>query len=455
MDNDNKRLVTTYYNNVFIKGITLVALVVTIIVLLILAGITITVLFNEDGILNKANIAKIETRAATVEEEKNMWFTEVRLANALKTSAKTMDEKLEELLQQGFLTEEEVNQIKTSENNEVTIGSRTISFKIDYITEENPSTDKEGPIVTLEVNNITETSAVLTVNATDEESGLAEQDTYKYYLGEELIESSTTNSYMYKNLTGGESYLLKVEVTDAVGNITIETTTVTTLKPDVFVTELKAGDYVTYVDSEGTSRDSIVLYDQTSNYGIQIITKNVVEFINSTSEGNVTEAISEYNQGIGIFNMRADYYKNSDYSTMGRCVGTVPDNPSHEASTYFNSTDSFCAPFNNKVLNDDTNYVQDWEQLVNLGEQKSDYEYWLGSRLTEYTPTICVYFRYRSVDEEGNLDTALWLYEDYLPPLGATAWTPSLGLRPVFSLKPTVKITGGKGTSESPYTLGI
>ena len=28
------------------------------------------------------------------------------------------------------------------------------------------------------------------------------------------------------------------------------------------------------------------------------------------------------------------------------------------------------------------------------------------------------------------------------------------GLRPVFTLKPGIKITGGNGTSDSPYTLG-
>ena len=29
------------------------------------------------------------------------------------------------------------------------------------------------------------------------------------------------------------------------------------------------------------------------------------------------------------------------------------------------------------------------------------------------------------------------------------------GLRPVFTLKSNVKVTGGSGTSASPYTLGV
>ena len=33
-------------------------------------------------------------------------------------------------------------------------------------------------------------------------------------------------------------------------------------------------------------------------------------------------------------------------------------------------------------------------------------------------------------------------------------YSKTYGLRPVFKLKTNVKVTGGKGTSSSPYTLG-
>ena len=46
------------------KGITLVALVVTIIVLLILAGVTISTIFNENGIISTAQKAADETKKA-------------------------------------------------------------------------------------------------------------------------------------------------------------------------------------------------------------------------------------------------------------------------------------------------------------------------------------------------------------------------------------------------------
>lgn len=50
------------------KGITLIALVITIIVLLILAGVTIAMLTGENGILNKATTAVNNTTDAELKE---------------------------------------------------------------------------------------------------------------------------------------------------------------------------------------------------------------------------------------------------------------------------------------------------------------------------------------------------------------------------------------------------
>ena len=51
------------------KGITLIALVITIIVLLILAGVSIAMLTGENGILTQAQNAKKETERAKIIEE--------------------------------------------------------------------------------------------------------------------------------------------------------------------------------------------------------------------------------------------------------------------------------------------------------------------------------------------------------------------------------------------------
>ena len=54
------------------KGITLIALVITIIVLLILAGITIAMLTGDNGLLTKSNEAKVTDMRATADEKVNL-----------------------------------------------------------------------------------------------------------------------------------------------------------------------------------------------------------------------------------------------------------------------------------------------------------------------------------------------------------------------------------------------
>ena len=61
------------------EGITLIALVITIIVLLILAGVGISTLMGEGGILSKATKAKTNTEEAQILEEVNLAVAELRM----------------------------------------------------------------------------------------------------------------------------------------------------------------------------------------------------------------------------------------------------------------------------------------------------------------------------------------------------------------------------------------
>ena len=64
------------------KGITLIALVITIIVLLILAGVSIAMLTGPNGLLTRANDSKIEQLKAEAVERANM-EGQAQYANAL------------------------------------------------------------------------------------------------------------------------------------------------------------------------------------------------------------------------------------------------------------------------------------------------------------------------------------------------------------------------------------
>ena len=76
------------------KGITLVALVVTIIVLLILAGVTITVLMGDDGIIRKAQEAGEATNAATENEIQGINDLSSKINNVLDDTGIDTDETI-------------------------------------------------------------------------------------------------------------------------------------------------------------------------------------------------------------------------------------------------------------------------------------------------------------------------------------------------------------------------
>lgn len=63
------------------RGITLIALVVTIIVLIILAGVSINLVLGDNGIITKAKTAKKDTDETQIEEEIQMMIGECQIDN--------------------------------------------------------------------------------------------------------------------------------------------------------------------------------------------------------------------------------------------------------------------------------------------------------------------------------------------------------------------------------------
>ena len=131
------------------KGITLIALVVTIVVLLILAGVSISMLTGENGIITQANTAKTETRGGEVEEKVNLWKVEKNTQEYSNTETKTEEQLLEELLSNKLVYENELNRGEKT----ITIGSRVISYNLNekYVPME-PDTGKEALILEYTLN---------------------------------------------------------------------------------------------------------------------------------------------------------------------------------------------------------------------------------------------------------------------------------------------------------------
>ena len=78
------------------KGITLVALVITIVVLLILAGVSINTVLGDDGIIKKAKEAAEATKRASAEEEMNRLVLEYQIASNDETLKSFLQEKVTE-----------------------------------------------------------------------------------------------------------------------------------------------------------------------------------------------------------------------------------------------------------------------------------------------------------------------------------------------------------------------
>ena len=74
------------------KGITLIALVITIIVLLILAGISIATLIGDNGILTKANEAKTGTVTREEKEQIGLAYNAARTEKCLKEIRKLLQQ---------------------------------------------------------------------------------------------------------------------------------------------------------------------------------------------------------------------------------------------------------------------------------------------------------------------------------------------------------------------------
>ena len=84
----NQKEIQKKFKKAEAKGITLIALVVTIVVLLILAGITISFVLGNGGILNTAQKAWLKTKIAVVEDEANIIYTDLKMQKYVDGSSK-------------------------------------------------------------------------------------------------------------------------------------------------------------------------------------------------------------------------------------------------------------------------------------------------------------------------------------------------------------------------------
>ncbi|MDO4391932.1 MAG: type II secretion system protein [Clostridium sp.] len=138
------------------KGITLIALVVTIVVLLILAGVTISLLLDENGIIAKSKDARTETRVSQIEDEVGMWKQHNFINKESNQAQENADTMLANLISRKLLTEEEIDrdqELITIKKKDGTIIKEISYSNVTINISKTPATEKSGAVV-LKVDSV-------------------------------------------------------------------------------------------------------------------------------------------------------------------------------------------------------------------------------------------------------------------------------------------------------------
>ena len=209
------------------RGITLIALVITIIILLILATISIQAL-TQTGLFQNANRAKLETKRSQIKEWLSLNLMEVQTTNYDRTDSEILEiargkaEKSEELKKLGKTVNVD-GEISTEED------GQTVSPYFDVIVDNDMykvSMDEQefigevGKIVPSVDFSATTTSKSITLKITTKRS---QGGTVECYIKGEndsnygTAQKATDNQYTFDNLEQGKKYTVKVVVTSGNG----------------------------------------------------------------------------------------------------------------------------------------------------------------------------------------------------------------------------------------------
>ena len=235
------------------KGITLVALVVTIVVLLILAGVSINTVLGDDGIIKKAKEAAETTKRVSAEEEMNRLVLEYQLAKS--------DENFEDFLQEK-INEGRINGATDNGDGTVTISKR-VDGKDYTITVKKPV----APTPSVKVGAIRVVS-----DSTGAGSSLGEASTRKgttlYIMIESTISGGTTTVSPQVPYAVTENGTYKFTVTGTVNGTTYTkevSVTVNQFKNSILEDiNIKIGDSVNY--TYDTASSSYTLESKYSGY---------------------------------------------------------------------------------------------------------------------------------------------------------------------------------------------
>ena len=299
------------------KGITLIALVITIIVLLILVGVTIATLTGENGIITRASDAREETEIATVKERARTDILGVQAENEGKISK----ESFVEILNNYFMDVPTVDELPED------LSTLILATKDEY---------GEHKINISEIYNGDFSDIIVVAEKTIEDLKAGEKvyyDTGDTSVGTKgIIECIVLYDTEY-NETKGTNYGIQIISADTVGD------DVTLGYADPSVTE-----------------GSTDLEKAINSYN------NAITTLNAKAEDYLNEK---------------DKTETPEIAIDARCVGSIPNNKNSESGNFKSEYDYLKAYL---FKDGDTNYEVDYEQMHKFNIDKIDKSYWMASR---------------------------------------------------------------------------
>ncbi len=246
------------------KGITLIALVITIIVLLILAAVSIAMLTGENGILSKASTAKEKHLIAQYEEELNLCIMEMQTDELGTLTMPKLIEKLPQYIQASQPGEQcEWNTAQTSE--EPTGTYKGYEFKVDKNKKAQITGKATGIMIScsVEPSGYTNQNVTATIKITCNE-GIQSIKQTKPTEEEAITTSGTEYTIVKENIESNTTY--EYEVTDTKGNKDTKVAQVTNIDKDAptscaITAEVKDGA----IEVITTAEDAESKEDGTSN----------------------------------------------------------------------------------------------------------------------------------------------------------------------------------------------
>ena len=462
------------------EGITIIALVVTIIILIILAGVSINLLLGENGLIEIARGTKEKQTITEITER-----LELEKANMVTENGNSiqLNDYLEEIQKENVIIGHVVK--LESKDKAETNAYIIVDDKYEYLLEKeengNIKITYNGKSVLVESIELDKTELTIEMNTTQE-------------LKVNLLPEKASNKNIRWETSNPEVAIVENGIVTPIeqGECTITATAIHGINKTAtcnikviyatLASKVNPGDYVLYTPinqsytvstsqtgyssnqtfntGDSTNLWQILYNDDT--YGLQITSSKSVATLGLGVSGNINSARAGYNNIITTLNNISSNYINTAYATSARSIGSNPLDPADRITGYFTVPSSWTSGGYTGFKTRDSYYTTDSTAMKNATSKNAsgisiiDREYYMASREVGWDPNDHAIFYVRTMNTAGNVVASTGRIAACSDGGGlASVWmtTCTSGVRPVVSLIRDISIIGGNGTQEEPYIL--